>query len=126
MATAEMFQTPDDADDMGQLGQVGNDDGYGGGGGEDEIQVCLPVDNIKEDGIEPQEGDEVEVNVSGTVTKVEGGIAWIKPEKVNGEPVRAGSQGQQGPEHQTNDEDELEKQAMPMLAQRDKELGGGY
>lgn len=87
------------------------------------VHICVPIENIKEDGIEPQEGDPVEFNVAGTVKKVEDGLAYIEPEEINGEPVRAGMQEQEGPEHEPNSEDEIEAKARPMLEARDHEMG---
>lgn len=117
MATSEMLQEPPPPEEGGQ-GDV-----LGGGGGDAGHICCVPLENIKEDNIEPQEGDEVEFNVKGIVERVEDGKAYVKPEEVNGQPVEPGNAVGAGPEKQTNDEDEIDKQAGPMLAQRDKEMG---
>ena len=110
MATSSILQEPPD-----------DDGGYDEGEG--KVHVCLPVENLLEDGVAPQEGDTVEVNISGDVYKVEGGLAYIDPKEVNGQPL---ANDGQGPDHQTNDEDEddIDRKAGPMLAARDQEMYG--
>ena len=116
MATSEMLQEPPP--------EGGPENDLSGAGGGDEGHICcVPLENIKEDNIEPQEGDEVEFNVRGIVEKVEDGKAYVKPEEVNGQPVQPGNAQSAGPDQQTNDEEDIDKQAGPMLAQRDKEMG---
>ena len=80
--------------------------------GESKVMVCLPVESLEEDGQPPQEGDDVEASIEGTVTKVEDGIAWITPKTVNGVPVEAGegSTQEEGSENQEPDEESLGKQ----------------
>ena len=115
MATSEMLQEPPEGGEPGNtLGEEGGDEGH---------ICCVPLENIREDNIEPQEGDEVEFNVKGIVERVEDGKAYVKPEEVNGQPVQPGNTQSVGPEKQTNDEEDIDKQAGPMLAQRDKEMG---
>lgn len=89
--------------------------------GDSQIQVCVPIENIVEDGVPPQEGDEVSLSVEGTVSKVEGDIAWITPSKINGQPVEAGEGSPQEAQNESNEPNEASmEQAMQS---RDKELG---
>jgi hypothetical protein len=89
--------------------------------GDSEIEVCVPVENITEDGVPPQEGDDVELSVKGTVSKVEGDLAWITPSEVNGQPVEA---GEGSPKEEANEGNEPDEQGLESAMQaRDKEMG---
>jgi len=80
--------------------------------GESKVMVCLPVEGLEEDGQTPQEGDDIEASIEGTVTKVQDGIAWITLKTVNGVPVESseGSAQEEGSENQEPDEESLGKQ----------------
>lgn len=54
-------------------------------------EICIPLDSLAEgDGesaVPPAVGDPVEFSATGTVTRVDGGNAYITPESVNGQPI---------------------------------------
>src|SRR5476649_1816218 len=54
-----------------------------------DTQGDLPVtlDTLSIDGTPPAQGDQVDVKVTGTISKVVNGTAWIKPAMVNGQPM---------------------------------------
>ncbi len=86
-------------------------------GGPDEeadhssVIVHVPVQDLAQGGTPPDEGDEVEFSVKGTIRYVEGEIACLSVTEINGQPVSepASSPGEEGGEDQ--DEQKL-KQAM--------------
>lgn len=57
----------------------------------DSKEICVPVASLsisdEGDDVAPEVGDPVEFSVTGTVTRVEGGNAYITPETVNGDPL---------------------------------------
>lgn len=69
--------------------------------------VCAPLDALQVDGTPPEVGDNVEMTVKGTVTSVNGGMAYVKPEMVNDVPVPEKSEADKEP-----DEDELRMNAQ--------------
>lgn len=74
--------------------------------GSSDDQKALPVDlaALELDGVRPQVGDVVEVQVKGSVKKIVDQTAWINPETVNGAPIPA--------ETPEASDDELMKSAM--------------
>ena len=71
---------------------LSSDSGDSQSGGAQEI--CAPLDAFSVNGTPPAEGDEVEFKVKGTVSRVEGGNAYVEPETVNDSPVMNDSGGQ--------------------------------
>lgn len=53
----------------------------------DDNDLQVKVDTLSIDGTNPEVGDQVEVKVKGSVTKVLNGTAFVKPEMVNDMPV---------------------------------------
>jgi hypothetical protein len=72
---------------------ISNDTGDSGQGNESEI--CAPLDAFAINGTPPAVGDKVEFKTEGTVTRVEGGNAYVTPDTVNGQQVMH-DQGDQG------------------------------
>lgn len=61
----------------------------GGDDGDMHMQncCCVPAETISEEGVPPEEGDEVSFSVDGTVKHVEDGCIYVKISKVNGQDV---------------------------------------
>jgi hypothetical protein len=53
-----------------------------------EGEHCVPVAALALDGTAPAEGDDVTYTVKGTVTRIEGDCAYVKPSSINDEPVK--------------------------------------
>ena len=49
--------------------------------------VYVSLESLAEDGESPVVGDKVSVQVEGTIHSIDGGVACITPEMVNGEPA---------------------------------------
>lgn len=52
-------------------------------------EIPVKVDALLVDGTEPSVGDNVDITVGGSVTRVVNGIAYVKPETVNHQPIPA-------------------------------------
>lgn len=84
-------------------------------------EICVPANSLAEPGedgaaMSPGVGDEVEVSVTGRVTRAEGGNVYLQPVAVNGRPVESGD----GEESLDDEERELSAlnhgaAAMPLL-----------
>lgn len=71
-----------------------------------EKDHCVPVSALAMEGTAPAEGDEVTYTVRGTVARIEGGEAYIKPMTVNDEPAALPK------EPEMNEDDEMMRAAM--------------
>jgi hypothetical protein len=60
------------------------------GGG---ISANVPVDALSQDGVPPEQGDDVSFSVDGTVQSVTGSTARVKINAIDGNPVGAGGGG---------------------------------
>jgi hypothetical protein len=58
----------------------------------------VPTSSISESGVAPEQGDQVEYSVSGTVQSVSGNQATVKIDAINGEPVA--EEGAESPEEE--------------------------
>src|SRR2546423_11603370 len=87
-----------------------NSDQTSNGGG---TEVCLPLDAVKIEDASPAEGDEVEVFMKATVTRVENDMVYATPTTFNDVPA---------PDHQDDqsEEDQL-RQGMNQMT-----TDGGY
>jgi hypothetical protein len=56
------------------------------------------VDQLSEDGVPPEEGDEISCSIDGTVQDISGGMATVKITAINGEPV--GAESEEGSEEE--------------------------
>ena len=54
------------------------------GGG---VTTQVPVNSLYEDGVPPEEGDQVSFSVEGKVQSVDGNMATVAIDSINGEPV---------------------------------------
>lgn len=70
---------------------------------------CVPVSALAMEGTAPEVGDEVTYTVRGTVARIEGAEAYIKPMTVNDEPM---------PEKRTEMDEDNEMMAMAMTADK--------
>ncbi len=52
-----------------------------------ENGVYASVSSLTEDGVEPNVGDKVSVQVEGSIHSIDNGVACVTPETVNGEPA---------------------------------------
>lgn len=52
-----------------------------------EVELPISVDDLAIDGIAPEPGDRVDVDMSATVTRVINGIAWLKPTELEHKPL---------------------------------------
>lgn len=81
--------------------------------------VAVPADADSQDGpTAPAAGDEVEVTVRGTVSRIEGGNVYLQPTSANGEPLPDG-----GPGH-AMDEGAEGADAMDSMVAKEKERMG--
>jgi hypothetical protein len=74
--------------------------------------VPVPLAALAIDGQQPQPGDPVEFTVSGKLDRIEGPIAYVAAETVNGQPLPAG-------ETETNPADMTEAEMRGMAEQAD-------
>ena len=49
--------------------------------------ASIPLDALEQDGVPPEQGDQVSFSVDGTVQSVSGTTAKVKIDAINGEPV---------------------------------------
>ena len=68
-------------------------------------ELCVPATalaNTAEDGAQmsPEPGDPVEVTISGTVTRSEGGNVYLTPKSANGQPIEEKSDGESSMERE--------------------------
>lgn len=82
----------------------GDDQDQGAGG----LIVPVQLDSLKLGGVPPQAGDTVKFTVEGTVDHVDeqDGLAYVKPEKINGQDIPDADDSDQGPS-----EDDLQAKA---------------
>lgn len=64
--------------------------------------ATVPVNSLSEDGVAPEEGDTFECSIQGTVQSVEGSMATVSIDSVNGEPV--GEESSESPEEESSEE----------------------
>jgi len=91
------------------------------GGG---TEICAPLDAFSVSGTPPAEGDEVEFTVKGTVSRVDGGNAYVEPETVNGSPVMSDS-GPAGAADSEPDEASLRQNAQNVDQQQQQQYASG-
>ncbi len=89
--------------------------------GEDNSSVIVhvPVTDLEQGGVPPEEGDEVNFDVKGKIKYVTGEIACVTVTEINGQPVSEPQEGQ-GQEQGENPEEENLKSAVNQAGQ-----GGG-
>ena len=87
---------------------INSDTGNSDSGGAQEI--CASLESLSVSGTPPSVGDKVEFKTEGTVTRVEGGNAYIEPETVNGSPVMSDQGG--APDEGPMDENALRQNAQ--------------
>ena len=87
-------------------------------------ELCLPADAVSAagegegaPGVAPGVGDEVTVEVMGTVSRVEGGNVYVTAKTANGQPIP--EMGGAGPEPDTDD-------MMRGMAEQEDASRGGY
>jgi len=73
-------------------------------------EICVPLDAVSIDGQAPSEGDSVTMDFR--VTRIEGGDAYLAPEKVNGQEVDQEDQQDQGADE--NSEPQFDAQGQYM------------
>ena len=56
--------------------------------GDESASATVPLDLLGEDGVPPEEGDDVSFSVDGTVKSIDGENATIDITAINGEPVK--------------------------------------
>lgn len=66
---------------------------------------CVPAETVSEEGVPPEEGDEVSFTVDGTVKHVEGNEIYVKISKVNGQDV---SDQQEAPSSEDTDDSDTD------------------
>jgi hypothetical protein len=75
--------------------------GIGKGGG---YTADVPINSLQEDGVPPEEGDQVSFSVEATVKSVSGGTATLDIDSVNGEPVS--EEGAESPQEEQGEEEQ--------------------
>ena len=71
--------------------------------------ATIPLDLLAQDGVPPEEGDDVSFSVDATVKSVSGSNAVVSIQAVNGEPVSGGDDDSAGPD----DEDQGDQGGPP-------------
>ena len=71
--------------------------------------ATIPLDLLAQDGVPPEEGDDVSFSVDATVKSVSGSNAVVSIQSVNGEPVSGGDDDSAGPD----DEDQGDQGGPP-------------
>ena|ERR1041385_6996046 len=84
----------------------------------DEVEIPVGIDTLAIDGANPQVGDKVDLKVSGNVTRVVNGVAFVKPETVNDQPLVSSPLK---PEQNVSEGDRLRQ-----LSQQVDQQGGRY
>jgi hypothetical protein len=74
--------------------------------------ACVPSQSLAEEGVAPEEGDEVHFSVVGTVGHVEGDETYIKIKSVNGQDVSSAADAEDA---QDNGADEGQEDEMGNL-----------
>jgi hypothetical protein len=59
-------------------------------------EFCAPVEALGIDGAQPQEGDQVTVEMQGTLDRVVDGLAYVTAQRVNGQPVPESKPSEEG------------------------------
>src|SRR5258708_34681992 len=80
------------------------------------VIVHVPVTDLEQGGVPPEEGDEVNFDVKGKIRYVEGEIACVTVTEINGQPVSEPQEGQ-GQEQGENPEEENLKSAVNQAGQ---------
>ena len=62
----------------------------------------VPVNALAEDGVPPEEGDQVQFSTEATVKSVTGGTATLSIDSINGEPVS--EEAAESPEEEASEE----------------------
>lgn len=98
------------ANDMMQDDSSGSDDSGMSG----PMEMCVPISAVStQDGsdslVAPEVDDEVQMDVVGKVTRIEGENAYITPTKVNGEEI---SNDESDSNPQENESDKMRSMAM--------------
>ena len=75
------------------------------------VIVHVPVTDLEQGGVPPEEGDEVNFDVKGKIRYVEGEIACVTVESINGQPVSE-PQEDEGQGQGENPEEENLKSAV--------------
>jgi hypothetical protein len=70
--------------------------------------ATIPIDMLSQDGVPPEQGDQVSFSVDATVKSVSGDNAVVSIQAVNGEPVNGG-----GDDSGAEDEDENDSGGPP-------------
>jgi hypothetical protein len=65
--------------------------------------ATIPIDLLAQDGVPPEEGDDVSFSVDATVKSVSGDNATVSIQAVNGEPVNGGGGDDESGEDDTGD-----------------------
>ena len=93
---------PPAGDDSAGAGPQGTGDGGmgGDGGNDDSSEDCVPLSSLAmpdpdsgDQMTPPAVGDNVQYNVEGKVTRIEGENAYVQRVAVNGHPVEANAEG---------------------------------
>lgn len=92
---------------------INSDTGTDSSGSSGGSQICAPLDAFSIGGTPPAVGDEVSFKVKGTVSRVDGGNAYVTPQDVNGSPVMQDSMNSGEP-----DEDDLRQNAQNVDTQQ--------
>lgn len=71
--------------------------------------ATIPIDLLAQDGVPPEEGDQVSFSVDASVKSVSGSNATVSITAVNGEPVSGGDDDSAGPD----DEDQGDQGGPP-------------
>lgn len=50
-------------------------------------EICIPANAVANAGTSPAAGDEIEVNLKGKVTRLEGGQLYFTATSANGQPI---------------------------------------
>jgi len=87
------------------------------------MELCLPSQNLAVEGVEPENGDEVEFTVKGKVSRAEGGFTYVTPSMVNGEPVAASAKKEEPAEPKKDESEESFDSLMEGAKKKDEEEG---
>jgi hypothetical protein len=74
------------------------------------VTIKLPLASLSVDGVEPSEGDGVDISISGQITGISGDEATVELMEIDGQPV-AESEGSEDNGEEDESEESLRKRA---------------
>jgi hypothetical protein len=88
--------------------------------------ACVPSQSLAEEGVAPEEGDEVHFSVVGTVGHVEGEETYVKIKSVNGQDVSSSFGDSEDAQDNGADEDQEDQMGNLEKGAASQDASNGY